>query len=151
MANPSAAFLLTLVLATMSMLVHTRPLTNTTTITGAPSLAARLKLKNGDDGQDGGSPGCWDTLFELHACTGEIILFFLNGETYLGTGCCRAIEEIEKKCWPSLMKSLGFTSEEGDILRGFCDLADDNDDVLTAPPPPRNTPPPPRTANTTTG
>ncbi|KAI3717137.1 hypothetical protein L1987_68530 [Smallanthus sonchifolius] len=136
MANPSPMIMLTLVLTTMSM-VHTRPLTNTTTIDPL-SLAARLRLDKGD----GGSTGCWDTLFELQACTGEIILFFINGETYLGTGCCRAIVKIEKMCWPSLMGSIGFTSEEGDILRGYCDVSDDGDVPPTAQPPPR-------TANTT--
>ncbi|KAI3813821.1 hypothetical protein L1987_18556 [Smallanthus sonchifolius] len=131
MANHSPFALLTLVLATMFMLVHTRPLTNTTS-NEQPSLAARLKLEKDDDG---GSTGCWDTLFELHACTGEIILFFLNGETYLGMGCCRAIEEIERQCWPALIGSLGFTSEEGDILRGYCDVSDNGDVPTTAPPP----------------
>ncbi|KAM0055089.1 putative Egg cell-secreted protein 1.1/1.5 [Helianthus debilis subsp. tardiflorus] len=139
MANPSPMIMLTLVLATMSM-VHTRPFTNLTNI-GPPSLVTRLKLDN-SDGQDGGSTGCWDTLFDLHACTGEIVLFFINGETYLGTGCCRAIQKIEKLCWPSLMGSLGFTSQESDILRGYCDVSD-NCDVPTAQPPPH-------TLNTTT-
>ncbi|KAL8248876.1 hypothetical protein R6Q59_005744 [Mikania micrantha] len=135
MANPSPMIIVTLVLATMSM-VHTRPFTNTTT-TSPSSLMARLKL-DPSDGQDGGSVGCWDTLFELQACTGEIILFFINGETYLGTECCRAIVKIQKLCWPSLMGSLGFTSEEGDILRGYCDVSDDCD-VPSAQPPPRTT------------
>ncbi|KAF5779162.1 putative Prolamin-like domain-containing protein [Helianthus annuus] len=148
MAKLSPIIVLTLVLSTVSMLVHARPLTNTTTI-GAPSLVARLKLEKGNDGQDGGSTGCWETLFELHACTGEIILFFLNGETYLGMGCCRAIKEIEKLCWPSLMGSLGFTSEEGDILRGYCDVSD-NGNVTTTPPPFPTTAPPPHSANSTT-
>ncbi|XP_024974764.1 egg cell-secreted protein 1.4-like [Cynara cardunculus var. scolymus] len=145
MANPSLLILLTLVLPTIS-----RPLATT----NAPTLAARL---NSHDGQDGASTGCWETLFELQSCTGEIILFFLNGETYLGTGCCRAIEKIEKQCWPSLLGSLGFTTEEGDILRGYCDISSDNDDVPTATPPPPSiipppptTTPPPQAANTTT-
>ncbi|XP_076902387.1 egg cell-secreted protein 1.4-like [Bidens hawaiensis] len=146
MAYSSPVVLLALLLATMSMLVHTRALTNTTTI-GTPSLAARLKLEND---QDGGSPGCWETLLELHACTREIILFFLNGETYLGTGCCRAIKKIEKLCWPSLMGSLGFTTEEGDILRGYCDVSDDGDIPTTPPPPAAPTvAPPPHSANAT--
>nr|XP_043633056.1 egg cell-secreted protein 1.2-like [Erigeron canadensis] len=124
----------------MSMLVHTRPLTNTSTI-DIPSLMSLLKL----DGQDGGSPGCWDTVFELQACTGEMILFFINGETYLGRDCCRAIQKSEKLCWPSLMRSLGFTSKEDDILHGYCDVSD-NGDVPTTMPPPRTSSPPPRTA-----
>ncbi|XXG78937.1 hypothetical protein AAC387_Pa09g0110 [Persea americana] len=80
------------------------------------SLAARI--------QADGSMECWDALLELRACTGEVILFFLNGETYLGPSCCRAIDTIEHQCWPSMIFTLGFTSEEGDILRGYCDASD---------------------------
>nr|CAD1839877.1 unnamed protein product [Ananas comosus var. bracteatus] len=34
--------------------------------------------------QSDGLTQCWDSLVELRSCTGEVILFFLNGETYLG-------------------------------------------------------------------
>lgn len=90
-----------------------------------PTLMSRLKLDQN---------GCWDSLFQLQSCTGEVILFFLNGETYLGPGCCRAVRTIEHHCWPSMLGSLGFTSEEGDILRGYCDASDPNSG--SAPPPP---------------
>ncbi|KAF3791613.1 Egg cell-secreted protein 1-4 [Nymphaea thermarum] len=71
--------------------------------------------------KDGGLMQCWDALAELKACSGEIILFFLNGEAYLGPGCCNAIQIITHDCWPSLLTAFGFTAQEGDILRGFCD------------------------------
>ncbi|KAM7254196.1 hypothetical protein ACFE04_031878 [Oxalis oulophora] len=88
------------------------------------SLAARLKV---DD--DSSETNCWDTLFHLQACSGELILFFLNGETYLGRGCCQAIHTIGNKCWPNMIDTLGFTSEEGDILEGYCDhQAHDDED-----------------------
>ncbi|KDO83758.1 hypothetical protein CISIN_1g0394172mg, partial [Citrus sinensis] len=64
---------------------------------------------------------CWDSLIQIQACSGEIILFFLNGETYLGDGCCNAIRTIRKKCWPNMIDTLGFTAEEGDVLEGYCD------------------------------
>ncbi|KAG8634649.1 egg cell-secreted protein 1.1 [Manihot esculenta] len=83
------------------------------------SLIARLKL-------DEQSSGCWDSLIQLQACTGEIIVFFLNGETYLGQGCCRAVRTISRQCWPNMIDTLGFTEEEGDILEGYC-IKDDND------------------------
>ncbi|KAI3996713.1 hypothetical protein MKX01_041013 [Papaver californicum] len=51
----------------------------------------------------------------------ECILFFINGERHLGRNCCRAIHIIQHKCWPAMLGSLGFTKEEGDILRGYCD------------------------------
>ncbi|KAK6913251.1 Prolamin-like domain [Dillenia turbinata] len=100
----------------VSMVVMARPLMMTKS-----TLAARLKA-------DEEGSKCWDSLFELQACTGEAILFFLNGETYLGPGCCRAIEIIEHQCWPAMLTSLGFTPQEGDILRGYCDAAEEDDD-----------------------
>ncbi|PKA65670.1 Egg cell-secreted protein 1.1 [Apostasia shenzhenica] len=68
---------------------------------------------------------CWESLVELRSCSGEVILFFLNGETYLGPSCCRAIRVIEKRCWAAdaMLAALGFTSQEGDVLRGYCDAA----------------------------
>ncbi|WMV26776.1 hypothetical protein MTR67_020161 [Solanum verrucosum] len=65
-------------------------------------------------------PVCWNALFELKSCTNEIILFFFNGESYLGKDCCRAIRTITYNCWPSMLSSVGFTAEEVDILRGYC-------------------------------
>ncbi|KAL8261416.1 hypothetical protein R6Q59_025465 [Mikania micrantha] len=77
-----------------------------------------VRLQGGKDG--GELMDCWNALFELKSCTNEIILFFLNGDSYLTMDCCRAIRVITYGCWPSMLTSLGFTSEEGDILRGYC-------------------------------
>ncbi|MED6170227.1 hypothetical protein PIB30_028854 [Stylosanthes scabra] len=101
------------------ILVATTLASNATTSMGAsahPSIATRLKV----DG-DSESVNCWDSLFQLQACTGEVILFFLNGETYLGPSCCHAIRIVGHDCWPGMLGSLGFTAEEGDILQGYCD------------------------------
>lgn len=76
------------------------------------NIAARL---NG-----GGLMECWDALYELKSCTNEIVLFFLNGETKLGVGCCHAVDVITIDCWPAMLTSLGFTSEETNVLRDFC-------------------------------
>ncbi|EPS70772.1 hypothetical protein M569_03995 [Genlisea aurea] len=81
------------------------------------TLRARLRV------EEEGPSSCWDALFELKSCSGEVVLFFLNGETTLGPSCCNAIRVIEHECWPSMMQSLGITAEEGDILRGYCDAA----------------------------
>ncbi|KAL6649757.1 hypothetical protein ACP70R_013981 [Stipagrostis hirtigluma subsp. patula] len=74
-----------------------------------------------------GSQQCWEAMAEIKSCTGEIILFFLNGEAYLGPGCCRAIRVIEMSCWgaDAVMSFIGFTPEEGDMLKGYCDAGDD--------------------------
>ncbi|PQP95547.1 hypothetical protein Pyn_29932 [Prunus yedoensis var. nudiflora] len=69
------------------------------------------------------SSDCWNSLFQLQACSGEVVMVFLNGETYLGHGCCEAIRTIEHQCWPALLGTLGFTTEETDVLKGYCDEA----------------------------
>ncbi|PNT77567.1 egg cell-secreted protein 1.1 [Brachypodium distachyon] len=80
-----------------------------------PGLAERLIGE--------GPQQCWESLMEIKSCTGEIILFFLNGEAYLGPGCCRAIRVIEQLCWAAdaMLSVIGFTPEEGDMLKGYCD------------------------------
>lgn len=82
---------------------------------------------------------CWDSLLELRSCTGEVILFFLNGETFLGPSCCHAINYVQHRCWPAMLTSLGFTPEENDILRGYCDATSSvvtGNNSTTPPPPP---------------
>ncbi|OVA08106.1 Prolamin-like domain [Macleaya cordata] len=96
------------------------------------NLATRLNAEGG-----GGIGECWNALLQLRSCTNEIILFFLDGETYLGLECCKAIRIITRDCWPSMLTSLGFTAEEGDILRGYCDAsssAPPSAPVTTIPP-----------------
>ncbi|KAF7833551.1 egg cell-secreted protein 1.1-like [Senna tora] len=114
--NSLCILLIALIIITASCAPSTttaRPVLSTSS-----SLAARLKLAEG-----GTEPSkCWESLFELQACSGEVIMFFLNGETtYLGAGCCQAIRVIGHECWPNIIGTLGFTSEEGDILQGYCD------------------------------
>ncbi|BFG35143.1 hypothetical protein CerSpe_214170 [Prunus speciosa] len=94
-----------------------------------PNLEARLNL-------DEESSNCWDSLFQLHACSGEVVMFFLNGETYLGHGCCVVIRTIEHQCWPALLGTLGFTTEETDVLKGYCDEADHIQSPPVRPPSP---------------
>ncbi|WCJ31686.1 Egg cell-secreted protein 1.1 [Euphorbia peplus] len=64
---------------------------------------------------------CWSALVEIKSCSNEIILFFLNGETDIQANCCRSIAIITHNCWPAMLSSLGFTAEQGSILRGYCD------------------------------
>ncbi|MCL7028946.1 hypothetical protein MKW94_000638 [Papaver nudicaule] len=80
-------------------------------------LAARINVEDGGAGMT----ECWSALYELRSCTNEIILFFMDGEMYLGIECCRAIRIITRECWPSMLTSVGFTAEEGDILKSYCD------------------------------
>ncbi|KAG5035392.1 hypothetical protein JHK87_010302 [Glycine soja] len=101
-------------------MVESRPFSSPS----SSSLAVRLKT-------EGESSYCWDSLWQLQACSGEIVTFFLNGETYLGHGCCQAIRVIGHDCWPNIVASLGFTNEETDVLEDYCD-----EDVVHSPPPP---------------
>ncbi|KAJ4967026.1 hypothetical protein NE237_018875 [Protea cynaroides] len=95
-------------------------------------LAARLE--NGGGG-GGGMVECWSALLELRSCTNEIILFFLDGEAYLGLECCRAIRVITSQCWPAMLTNLGFTSEEGDILKRYCGSSSSSPTQSPAPSP----------------
>ncbi|CAK8565517.1 unnamed protein product [Lathyrus sativus] len=93
-------------------IVESRKLSNASDL---PSLDARLKV-NGTEPSN-----CWESLFKLQACSGEIITFFINGETYLGNDCCKAIRVIGHDCWPKVVSSLGFTNLETYTLEGYCD------------------------------
>lgn len=104
-------------LASSAPMTKSRSLSNPST----SSLASRLKLEGSN---------CWESLLQLQACSGEIIMFFLNGETYLGQGCCQAIRVIGHERWPNVVGSLGFTTEETDILQGYCD-----EEAVHSPPP----------------
>ncbi|XP_062213467.1 egg cell-secreted protein 1.3-like [Phragmites australis] len=93
----------------------------------APVPAApRGRLAELLDGE--GSQQCWEALVEIKSCTGEIILFVVNGKAYLGPGCCRAIRVIEQRCWAAdaMLSVIGFTREEGDMLKGYCDDGEDD-------------------------
>lgn len=101
------------------------------------TLAVRL---NGEAGE--GLTECWSALSEVHSCTTEIIVFFIDhGETNLGFECCRAVSTLCHDCWPSMLTSLDFTSGESDTLCDHCDTSP------SVPPPPTPTyvvsPPPP--------
>ncbi|KDP35306.1 hypothetical protein JCGZ_09465 [Jatropha curcas] len=94
-------------------------------------------IKSGEDYErrlvvDGSSSlvDCWNALIEIKSCSNEIILFFLNGKTDIGPECCRSIGIITHNCWPAMLTSLGFTAEEGNVLRGYCDASS-----FTAPAP----------------
>ncbi|XP_057428543.1 egg cell-secreted protein 1.1-like [Lotus japonicus] len=108
------------ILVAAPSVVESRPLSKPSTM----SLAVRLKLNSGN---------CWESLMQLQACSGEIIAFFMNGETYIGNGCCQAIKVIGHDCWPNIVASLGFTTQETNILEGYCDEVAA---AVHSPPPP---------------
>jgi hypothetical protein len=89
----------------------------------------------------GGIMECWDALVQLGSCTSEIVLFLVNGESYIGPECCRAIRGATRHCWPAMLASVGFSAEEADVLRGFCEgeaAAQQHGDGSDAPPPAGN-------------
>ncbi|ONI01825.1 hypothetical protein PRUPE_6G161600 [Prunus persica] len=121
MAFKNAAFLL--LMTTMCLIMSAN-----NAIANARNMAA-VGIKTGSQGGEGGSGGqgglgeCWNALVELKSCSNEVVLFFLNGQADIGTDCCKAIATITHHCWPAMLTSLGFTAEEGNILRGHCDAA----------------------------
>ncbi|KAL3840118.1 hypothetical protein ACJIZ3_024709 [Penstemon smallii] len=100
----------------VSWLVLTMAVPDVSQIKHGEDIRARLETEGS------GMTDCWTSLIELKSCTNEIVLFLLNGESYLGMGCCRAIRIITHQCWPSMLTSLGFTAQEGDILSNYCGL-----------------------------
>jgi hypothetical protein len=124
---PALLLLLAVATAATASTAGARPSTITTAVTfvraaSVGSLADRLEGE--------GPQQCWEALMDIKSCTGEIILFFLNGEAYLGPGCCGAIRVIEQRCWAAdaMLSVIGFTPEEGDMLKGYCDAGDDDND-----------------------
>ncbi|XP_026377522.1 egg cell-secreted protein 1.2-like [Papaver somniferum] len=106
-------------MANTTIVIAARDLTTVSRSLVGHNLAARI---NGED-RGAGMAECLNALYELRSCTNEIILFFMDGEMYLGIECCRAIRIITRECWPSMLTSVGFTAEQGDILRGYCDAS----------------------------
>ncbi|KAJ6754731.1 hypothetical protein OIU79_027363 [Salix purpurea] len=90
------------------------------------NLSARLE-------EEGSLVECWSALVEIKSCTNEIVLFFMNGEADIGPDCCRAIHTITHNCWPAMFTSLGFTNEEGNILRGYCDASPPSSSIYITP------------------
>lgn len=98
-------------------------------------IKTRLVETNGQS-PNGPSFDCWSALVELKSCTNEIVTFFVNGQADIGPGCCNAIGIITRNCWPTMLSSIGFTAEEGNILRGYCDAASSSISSIPPPPPP---------------
>ncbi|KAH9680254.1 Egg cell-secreted protein 1.4 [Citrus sinensis] len=71
----------------------------------------------------GGLTECWNALMELKSCSNEIVIFFFNSQAYIGLDCCRAIDIISRSYWLAMLTSLGFTAEEGNILRSYCNAS----------------------------
>ncbi|CAL2276316.1 unnamed protein product [Prunus armeniaca] len=55
----------------------------------------------------------------------------------LNLAAVKSFRPIEHQCWPTLLGMLGFTAEETDVLKGYCDEADH------VKSPPANPPSPP--------
>ncbi|ESQ27444.1 hypothetical protein EUTSA_v10019517mg [Eutrema salsugineum] len=126
MANQSSfivTFTMTLMLMVASSTVTARPLVKPTVGAPSPSSSLVYRLRLDED-----TGYCWDSLMQLQHCSGELIMFFLNGETYIGPGCCGAIRTVGSKCWPTMIGVLGFTAQEGDMLQGYCDDHDSDND-----------------------
>ncbi|GFY91172.1 cinnamyl alcohol dehydrogenase 9 [Actinidia rufa] len=72
---------------------------------------------------EGGLVECWNALKEIKSCSNEIVLYFMNGSADIGPACCQAVGLVTHHCWPAMLTTLGFTPEECNMLRGYCDAA----------------------------
>ncbi|XP_059624788.1 egg cell-secreted protein 1.4-like [Cornus florida] len=80
------------------------------------NVTARLKSSRGSDDY------CLNALIEIRSCSNEIVLYFVNSQTDISPTCCQAIQTmITHHCCSDMMTSLGFTAEEGHILKEYCD------------------------------
>ncbi|KAL9460192.1 hypothetical protein AB3S75_003403 [Citrus x aurantiifolia] len=79
-------------------------------------LATRLETSEG-------LTECWNGLMELKSCSNEIVIFFLNSQADIGPDYCRAIDIITCNCWSAMLTSLRFPTEEGNILKDYCDVS----------------------------
>uniref|UniRef100_A0A9I9CU77 Prolamin-like domain-containing protein n=2 Tax=Cucumis melo TaxID=3656 RepID=A0A9I9CU77_CUCME len=113
MAYLSKLLILTcLLIFALSYMVESRP-------NPKVSLATRLNLESN-------ASDCWGSLFQLEACSSEIITFFLNGKINLSPKCCQSVKIIQHKCWPTLLGSLGYTADEANVLAVYCDTTGNN-------------------------
>ncbi|PIN26845.1 hypothetical protein CDL12_00389 [Handroanthus impetiginosus] len=64
---------------------------------------------------------CWTALYEIISCTNEIVAYFSNGAIDITPPCCWAITVITHNCWPAMLSVLGYSPDQANILRGYCD------------------------------
>lgn len=76
-----------------------------------------------DQADEGSILECWNALGEIKSCTNEIVAYFTIGTIDIDLPCCQAISVITHHCWPAMLSTLGFTPEQTNILRGYCDAS----------------------------
>ncbi|KAM3200672.1 egg cell-secreted protein 1.2-like [Capsicum annuum] len=91
-------------------------ITNLSNVNSSRAIIARL-----DEANQGSIVECFNAFGEIKSCSNEIIAYFTIGTIDVDLPCCQAISVITHHCWPSMLTSLGFTLEQTNILRGYCD------------------------------
>ncbi|XP_019237024.1 PREDICTED: egg cell-secreted protein 1.4-like [Nicotiana attenuata] len=76
-----------------------------------------------DQVDEGSILECWNAHGEIKSCTNEIVAYFTIGKIDIDLPCCQAISVITHHCWPTMLSTLGFTPEQTNILRGYCDAS----------------------------
>ncbi|XP_060182857.1 egg cell-secreted protein 1.4-like [Lycium barbarum] len=99
---------------TFFLIMLTGSITNAREIPTVPRL---------DEANQGNIMECWNALAEIKSCTNEIVAYFTIGTIDIDLPCCQAISVITHHCWPSMLSTLGFTPEETNMLRGYCDAS----------------------------
>ncbi|KAK4417357.1 Egg cell-secreted protein 1.4 [Sesamum alatum] len=70
---------------------------------------------------EGQALDCLTALYKIRSCSNEIIAYFANGTIDITPPCCQAITLITHSCWPAVLSALGYTPDQANILRGYCD------------------------------
>lgn len=111
MATKNASILLVLILCLLANATATR------------DLAVKLGFNApGRVEAGGGLINCFVALMGFQFCSNEIFLIPVRGHASLSPVCCHAINTITKKCWPSMLASLGFAAKQGNnVLQGYCE------------------------------
>ncbi|TMW84460.1 hypothetical protein EJD97_025168 [Solanum chilense] len=97
------------------------------TITNLSHVHSSRDIPRHDESTTQGSiMDCFNALAEIKSCTNEIVAYFTIGTIDIDLPCCQAIFVITHHCWPSMLTTLGFTLEETNMLRGYCDATHHN-------------------------
>lgn len=87
-----------------------------------PPLFPGLNLTGpGGPEVEGQALDCWTALYKIRSCSNEIIAYFTNGTIDITPPCCEAVALITHHCWPAVLGALGYSPDQTNILRGYCD------------------------------
>ncbi|KAL6576076.1 hypothetical protein OROHE_000547 [Orobanche hederae] len=73
---------------------------------------------------------CFSALYKIRSCSNEIVDYFSKGSIDISRACCEAITLITHHCWPAVLDTLGYGTDQISILRGYCDAVAPDGGIL---------------------